>query len=193
VIRVIGPRDPKEPGISKKPFFVNTTSRSSDGWSVGLSPFFLGPVPLYDGHVSRNVENAWQYAKVYEDHDDNGQPTDEYFEWAKKGWRNPRAVRYPMGKGAKPEYSWWDGAALGYVAARKKIYVPLYSKAVLHSAAFERLLDIYQEHGELVLWDFDGYDHRALGMDLKDVLNFPDRSMGHAFVLMMLLEAKLRQ
>lgn len=29
-----------------------------------LSPFFLGPVSLYDGHVAKNVENAWQYAKV---------------------------------------------------------------------------------------------------------------------------------
>jgi hypothetical protein len=98
-----------------------------------------------------------------------------------------------MGKGAKPEYSWWDGQALGYIEARKKIYVPLYSKAVLNTPAFERLLELYDRYGELVLWDFDGYDHRALDMDLKDVLNFPHRNMGHAFVLMMLLEAKLRQ
>lgn len=29
-----------------------------------LSPFFLGPVALYDGHVAKNVENAWQYSKA---------------------------------------------------------------------------------------------------------------------------------
>ncbi len=37
---------------------INTTSRSSN-WSRGLSPFFLGPIYLYDGFVSKNIENAW--------------------------------------------------------------------------------------------------------------------------------------
>jgi len=35
---------------------INTTSRSSN-WSRGLSPFFLGPIYLYDGFAS--VESAW--------------------------------------------------------------------------------------------------------------------------------------
>ena len=48
---------------------VNTTSRSND-WSKGLSPFFLGPVDLYAGLSAKNVENAWQFAKVYPQHVD---------------------------------------------------------------------------------------------------------------------------
>lgn len=38
---------------------INTTSHSNN-FSKGLSPFNLGPVFLYNGYQSRNVENAWQ-------------------------------------------------------------------------------------------------------------------------------------
>jgi hypothetical protein len=93
-----------------------------------------------------------------------------------------------MGKGAVPEYSWWEGERLGYVEARKRIYVPAYAGAVLNSPAFSRLREMYREFGTLVLWDFDGYDHHQTGASLKEVLNDPTRKMGHAFVLAMLLE-----
>jgi len=33
------------------------------------------------------------------------------------------------------------------------------------------------------MWDFDGFNHRALNMTLRDVINRPERKMGHAFVL----------
>jgi len=163
-----------------------------DGWSRGLSPFYLGPVDLYPGAgipQARNVENAWQYAKVYADHlDDQGNPSDGYFEWARDGWRNGRAVRYPMGKGAIPEYSWWDGEKLSYIEARKKIYVPLYTRAVLQTQAFQKLKRLHEQQKTIWLWDFDGYDHVELGLTLKEVLNDPTRKMGHAFVLAMILE-----
>lgn len=71
------------------------------------------------------MENAWQYAKVYKQHTHNGAPTSDYWDWARAGWSNPSAVRFPMGRGAKPEYSLWDGQRLGYIEARKKIYAPL--------------------------------------------------------------------
>jgi hypothetical protein len=35
-----------------------------------------------------------------------------------------------MGRGAKPEYSLWDGERLDYIEARKRIYAPLYARAV---------------------------------------------------------------
>jgi hypothetical protein len=58
---------------------INTTSRSS-GWSIGLSPFLLGPVKLYGDYVSQNVENAWQYSKVYcQFTDENNEPSTAYF------------------------------------------------------------------------------------------------------------------
>lgn len=189
MIRIVGPKDRDY----DRHLVVNTTSRSPEAWSRGLSPFHLGPVQLYEGaglREAKNVENAWQYAKVYEHHvDGDGNPTQAYFDWARDGWASRRAVRYPMGKGAIPEYSWWAGEKLGYIDARKKIYVPLYTRAVINTRTFEKLRDLYEKRGEIWLWDFDGYDHVKLGMSLKDVLNEPAKKMGHAFVLAMIFEA----
>lgn len=184
-VRVIGPKDPYEMGA------IDTTSRSVS-WSRGLSPFYLGPVPLYKDSVvpeALRMENGWQFGKLYAVHmDDNGDPTDEYFAWARDGWLDPRAHRYPMGKNARPEYSWWEGEKLTYLEARKRIYLPMYARAVVKTKAFDILMREYLTKGKLTLWDFDGYDHQALGMTFEDVLGCPTRKMGHAFVLAMLLE-----
>lgn len=182
-VKIIGPRDPKPEGL-----IINTTSRSSN-WSHGLSPFFLGPCKLYDNFVSLNMENAWQYCKVYKNFiDSNGDPTYEYFDWARVGWHKKKADRYPMGKRAVPEYSYWDGEKLDYIMARKKIYVPLYYKAVKDSPAYSKLKEIYQENEIIYLWDFDGYDNESLNMSLNDALNCKTKKMGHAFVLARMLE-----
>jgi hypothetical protein len=139
--------------------------------------------------VAQNVENAWQFAKVYPKHvDDNGDPTEAYWEWAKAGWADTRAHRYPMGKGAIPLYSYWDGKKLGYIAARKAIYAPLYCRAVESTDAYQRLKQMYEENLPLWLKDFDGYDYRKLNISLNEVLNCETRKMGHAFVLAMMLE-----
>ncbi len=174
---------------------VNTTSRS-DNWSKGLSPFHLGPVDLYDGLVSFNVENAWQYSKVYYNHvDTNDNPAPEYFEWAKKGWGRTVADRYPMGKGNKPLYSWWDGKKYSYIEARQKIYIPLYSKAVKDTFAFKKLKELYvdcyfNQIEILYLIDFDAHN---LPGDYDNEYKFeklwtnPEIKVGHAYVLAMML------
>jgi len=187
LVRVIGPKGKREP-LPEGAILVNTTSHSRD-WGKGFSPFLLGPCELYGGHISETVENAWQFAKVYPQHiGPDGEPTDKYWQWATAGWTSKRAERYPMGKGLKPEYSLWDGEKLGYVEARKRVYVPLYYKAVVGTKAYARLRELYDSGTQIYLWDFDGYDHVKLGMSLVDVLNCPDRSMGHAFVLARMLE-----
>lgn len=189
MVKLIGPRDKdhlnqiKMEGLT----VINTTSRSN-GWSRGLSPFFAGPVKLYGGYSARNVENAWQYSKVYSEHiNQSGNPTDEYWTWANQGWNKSKADRYPMGKGRIPEYSYWDGEKLNYVEARKKIYVPLYIKAVAPSPAFKTLKKLYKEKRKIYLWDFDGYDYLAMNKSLRDVINDPIHKTGHAFILAMLL------
>lgn len=180
---VWGPTDRAPGGIE----VVNTTSRSIN-WSRGLSPFFLGPCELYGDYVSSNVENGWQFSKVYQEHADNfGNPSPKYFDWAVIGWSSPQAIRYPMGKGKKPLYSLWDGQRMSYVEARKAIYVPLYAKSVIQTEAYAKLRALYKKRGEIHLWDFDGYNHIKLGMSFKDVINDPNRKMGHAFVLANLL------
>lgn len=136
------------------------------------------------------MENGWQYTKVYKQHTDaSGDPTDEYWKWARKGWSDQWAHRYPMGKGAKPEYCLWDGEKLGYIEARKKVYVPLYWKAVKKTPAYKKLKQIYETTDQIIyLWDFDGYNYESLGMSLFDVINDPTRTMGHAFILARMLE-----
>lgn len=172
---------------------ISTVCKSQQPWCQ-LSPFLLGPCELYDGITSKNMENAWQYSKVYEKHirgklhwPFTAEPTEEYWKWAHEGWNNPKAVRYPMGKGAVPEFSWWKGKPLNYIDARKKIYGPLYAEAVKKTEAYELLVELKDMFKHIVLLDYDAYDHKSLGMSLTDVLNCPDRKMGHAFVLKMLL------
>lgn len=167
---------------------VNTCSNASTGWERDLSPFIVGPCKLYDGLVALNAENAWQYSKVYKQHlGDSGDPPDPgpaWFEWSRAGFANPRANRYPMGKGARPEYSFWDGKKLTYVKARKVIYGPLYAEAVQKTAGFKHLVELYHSEKLLVLRDWDGRNTKET---LTEVLKNPYKKMGHAFVLKMLL------
>lgn len=188
MIYVIGPGYKVPEGA----IMINTTSHSTN-WSRGLSPFVLGPVNLYDGYIAKNVENGWQYAKFFEYYaEEDGSIGERYFKWAKEGWDNSRAVRYPMGKGSVPLCSYWAGEKLNYIDARKKIYIPLYSAAVKKSAAFATLKTLADKGQDLYLWDFDGYNHKALNLTYEEVINDPKRTMGHGFVIAMLLEGYLK-
>jgi hypothetical protein len=166
---------------------IDTTAKSGT-WSA-LSPFLLPGGRLYGDVRAVNVENGWQYTKVYSVHADaQERPTDAYWEWAQAGWANPTAVRYPMGKGARPLYALWRGDRLGYLDARKRIYAPLYARAVVRTDAFAQLAAMLSAgQGPIYLRDYDGYDHLRLGASIADVIHNPRRKMGHAFVLWMLL------
>lgn len=190
--------------------FIDTTSGSSK--YKDLSPFILGPcqtyvrqeTEYYAGMVSepcyvyaRNFENLWQYSKVYQCHIIPGSippmHNNEWYMWRIQGWRNPRAVRYPMGKGVKPVYLHWKRQNMDYITARKRVYAPEYTKNVIKTGSFKLLQDIYKSDYNIVLLDYDAYDHRKLGMTLKDVINNPDKKCGHAFVLMMILTGELEE
>lgn len=188
MIHVTGPGYKTPEGVVA----INTTSRSTT-WSKSLSPFFLGPTDLYGGYISVNIENAWQFSKVYEYYlEEDGSVGERYFKWALDGWNDTRAHRYPMGKGVAPLYSYWNREKLTYVEARKKIYIPLYFKAVQKTFAFEKLKKMHEEGQDLYLWDFDGYDHKMLNLSFDQVINDPNKKMGHAFVIAMLLEGYLK-
>jgi hypothetical protein len=167
---------------------IDVTSRSNS-WSKELSPFLLRNIPLYNGKIAKNMENAWQYSKVYKEMTDaQGNPNEKYYEWANQGWSEQRGNRYPMGKGAVPLYSYWNNEKLGYLEARQQIYLPLYRDAVKKTEAYQKLKEIYRESGgNITLKDFDGYDYRAKGMTLRDVLLNPERPCGHGFILAMML------
>lgn len=166
---------------------IDTTS-AKGLWSE-LSPFVLEGGPLYGAHEAIRHENAWQFAKLYAEHADaQGEPTEAYWTWAKNGWADSRAHRYPMGKGAKPLCSLWDGKRLSYIEARKVIYAPLYARAVVKTKAYAELREMLRTSAEdIYLRDWDGYDHLIKNLTISEVANNPRKKMGHAFVLWALL------
>jgi hypothetical protein len=169
---------------------IDTTS--SSGVYRDLSPFVLGPVRSLEGLYSQNFENLWQFSKVYPGQTQpNGNPNTDWYKWRTEGFSDKKAHRYPMGKGKIPLYSWWGEERLGYIDARKKIYAPIYAKYVAETESYRILEGIYQSGISLVLKDYDAYDHLKLGMTLVDVINNPNKKMGHAFVLAMMLTGVL--
>ena len=175
---------------------VDVTSNS--GFWSDLSPFLL-PAVRYGALV---FENLWQYSKVYKKFimPIDGYPDASWDKWRLDGYANSRAVRYPMGKGAKPEYLLWGGEKLSYVEARKKVYAPIYAELVSQTRGYGILKSLYESLladadsvEPLVLRDFDAYDHIAMGRSLRDVINDPDRKCGHGFVLAMMLQGELER
>ena len=169
---------------------INTTTKSNN-WSKGLSPMLVGMI-FSDNGIARNMENFWQYAKVYEHQvDSNQNPLPEYFEWKSKGYNKEWADRYPAGKGAIPLYTWYCGEKLGYIEARKKLYLKYYQDTVIHTDAFKTLketwLNCKKDNTDIILLDFDAYNHRELNYTWEDILNDEKRKMGHAFVLAKIL------
>jgi hypothetical protein len=159
---------------------VNTTSRSNN-WSRGLSPMIVGPCYLYGNRFARNVENAWQFSKVYRCYVDsnNSEPIDDWWKWSEQGFNQERGVRYPMGKGQVPLYSYWNSDHLSYVEARKQIYVPMYQSAVRGTEAFWKLRQLHKKTG-IALWDFDvAYTEDDPTENFTRVINNPKQKLGH--------------
>ena len=171
---------------------VNATSRTKEKWSLELSPFHVGPIKLYDDYFAHNLENAWQYSKVYHEHlGEDGKPTEAYWEWAREGWANPKPVRFPMGRGAIPAGSWWNGRLINYVEARMTIYCPLYAEAVTKTNAWSKLTNLYSKAQKsnvvLAIFDFDGHNSIETFDSFDKLIYNNTMKLGHGFVLAMLL------
>lgn len=156
---------------------VNTTSRSKD-FGRAFSPFLnQGWIEL--GKLrARNVENLWQFTKVYKEHIGK---FDEWKAWRDSGLKDSYPHRYPMGKGAVPEFSFIGNQKLDYIEARKAIYVPAYTQKLRKycQRQINTLIDMLSVT-DVWLWDFDGY---TTDEPWDVVVNNPDKKMGHAFVL----------
>ncbi len=195
MLRIISKRQNEIEKFEKNGFrIIDCTSKNPDPiFASGLSPFYLGPINCYDNLTSKKMENAWQFSKVYPQYaDKNGEPLSSYFTWRDSGWNDNFVHRHPMPRGTKPLYSLWktngEYQKLDYIEARKQIYAPLYVEAVIKTEAFAKLKELYDNNTDIALSDFDGYDHIALNMSYKDVINCPNKIMGHAFIIGMLLE-----
>lgn len=183
------------------------------------------------------LENVWQFSKVYEsvprsvqrysrynpmiiwDHpaevhlDEDGNLTNEYLNWRKKGIYNPYPVRYPVGYqhrhkcicSLKTPYS----KQLNYIEARKEIYLPLYLEAVVKEPLFKELKHMLAEGINILIIEVDGPHQESLdyyikkyGVDddfinlnsmaatkenLDIMLNDPKHPFGHGYCLAMAL------
>jgi len=216
MIRVVGKRgkgsiESQLDEAAKGVEFVKVDCTSGNPDSVmreGLSPLYLGPVECYDGLVAQRFERAWQCSKVFAGlADAAGNPTADWFAWRDRMWADASnadhmAIRFPFGKenanAKKTLYSYWkvDGEfrRLGYIAARKAIYLPVYARAVVKTEAYRRLCALRDEGKNLLLVDFDGYNPHLprYNFTYKDVIHCPLLKMGHGFVLAMLLEGAIR-
>jgi hypothetical protein len=164
---------------------VDTTSRSK---SV-FSPFLSGTRhPI----LSMRMENAWQYSKVYPQHDDNGRPNKEWSRWRYEGLHKFFAQRYPMGKGVFPLYTWFNDQQLDYIEARKQLYVPLYRNMLDNDNAEYQINNIIQmlKRTDVYLKDFDGYNDPD--KTFEEILNDPNKKMGHAFVLREVIRERIQ-
>jgi hypothetical protein len=114
--------------------FVNVTSRSGDASRLGgaagsayvrLSPFFpVGGVPLPEGvggvcgrTHSESVEGLWQGLKIIDGKTDFGKFGVTSMKKLKRSARGKTVGGHFVGEGKEP---------LGYLAARREIYVPAY-------------------------------------------------------------------
>lgn len=101
---------------------IDVTSKALDEW-VKLSPFYPHggiPVPFSDGYNASCVEAIWQGLKVFEH---TGVDTSLFYNTTMQGLkRTVRKYGQPLGhlKGVN------GTELLGYIEARKQIYIPTY-------------------------------------------------------------------
>jgi hypothetical protein len=174
--------DPSFPGFSK---ILCLTASSPYG---EISPYML--TTDKDGHI---FENVWQFSKIYEtvpyskqyysrydntviwEHpseihiDDDGNPTEEYWNWREKGMACPYPVRYPVGihYRTRCKYSLWEKEKgvfyeLDYIEARKKIYLSGYIKCLENQPKFIELKERLAKGENLLIIETDGPHEESL-------------------------------
>jgi hypothetical protein len=196
-VRVCGRKDEPPSGVLKLSVASRAPIHNQPQWKClwRLSPFSVVEggvaVPGLDGVRSQTVENAWQFLKLW--------PGEEGWreEDAREAFRSPCAIRYPRGRGQKAEGAYWghDGSILGYIEARKRIYVPCYLEMLAQPdrvELIERLREAAMRQAVWV-WDFDSYEVGASGMrDILEALEFEKRPFVHAFLVALAVQGRLK-
>lgn len=162
---------------------INCTSRSTTKWRE-LSPFMNRPIKTPDGLIAQNLENLWQFSKVYSHYlDEDGVIKPQFYQWRAKGFADTFAHRYPMGKGIKPEFMLWGDQRLSYVQARREVYFPKYKETVKDTKIFQELNTLHQEGANLAIRDFDVYRFDPEKISIDEIIDNPYKKAGHGFAL----------
>ena len=132
---------------------ADVTSAATDGL-VKLSPFYSHggiPVPFSEGFTATCVEAIWQGLKVFESCDVDIQMFKN--DTMKNIKRTVRRFGKPLGhrKGV------YGTELLGYIEARKQIYIPTYKWVLENKVAniIERLRTANNEGKTIILLDYD--------------------------------------
>jgi len=164
-----------------------------DGFGcASLSPKSMGPIkhPQPDLPAALNLENFWQFSKVFSDEVDvKGEPLPIFFERQKNGFLDPIPHRHkPNATGNIPLYSVWkrpDGSLIKYkyIQARQ-IYCYYYEQFALKDPNFHKLKQMLQDGFNLQICGYDAYQPtESWETHYLDA----SRPFGHELVLMTLL------
>ena len=128
---------------------IDVTSKAKDDF-VRLSPFYpVGgiPVPGKEGVTSESVEGVWQGLKMFD-----GEGTDSSC-FRNKTMKGLKRTCHTHGKCLGHSY---EGRALGYIEARKTIYIPSYKWMLENKCAdLVKKLKIMSQSRTVVLLDYD--------------------------------------
>lgn len=168
---------------------IETIDVSSRGpYAQLLSPFCLRPQPTLDGVQFQNVENLWQFSKVYPCHVDRDQNvTEQWFDWREQGATLPQAQRFPLGRGKKPLYSlamdtkgdWYE---LDYMQARQWIYIPAFTHSLDQTTVSQLFAEKLTDH-PVAIYDYDSYNLDAHGLTVEEAIQNISRPLSHAVLL----------
>jgi hypothetical protein len=144
---------------------IDVTSNGTDEFSK-LSPFYpIGEIPVPGMELKALcVEGIWQGLKVFEHYD-----WDEYY------FRiSTKNIKRTVRKFGHVKGHFYEGELLGYVEARKKIYLPAYQYVLENKMTelIEKLREI-AKHKTLVLLDYTTNE---------SILN-PAKPLSHAAVI----------
>ena len=154
-------------------------------------------------------ENIWQGSKLYEfvatqadikankviwhhpteTHVVNGQVQPAYWEWRRKLYNNPYAVRYPNGYYGRHKCLgalWQTNGVwklLPYIPARKKIYCSVYASLVQQTTAYKMLKELHDQGVNLQLCEMDVRPGLITREVLQTELHNPNQPFGHGYVL----------
>ena len=213
---VVGDKNPVIDGFKN----IDVTSGSGnkiDGRAVKLdfSPMLIGPVTVGD-LAAKKFENYWQYGKLFEElgHiNADGEPTEKWFAFRKKGYAKEKADRHPVGtksdevmfvdakghnhyKYYTPQYAMYNDKKYGYIDARKMVYAPVYADLVRDTDTFKELKKMVDAGQQIQILDLDGprdgdlpglKSHLVTVDLLKEKINDPKAPFGHGYVVAGLL------
>jgi hypothetical protein len=155
----------------------------SNGKFRVLSPMLIGPVE-WMGYRATNIENLWQFSKVYEDELYNNEIKASYYARRDAGFENPKGIRRP--KKGKVAFCYIGGERLNYEQSRNKVYIPMYCKYVEGNLGLQALKEVLQKTNVQIL-GFDGRKFDDLQVELRNLM----KPFGHELIVCGLLKNNL--